>query len=71
MVRPRKMRLVQNMPVASYYKPQGIPVRQLKEVNLSLEGFEALRLADAENLDHEKAALMMEVSRPTFSPKPV
>jgi predicted DNA-binding protein (UPF0251 family) len=34
---------------------------------LSLEGLEALRLADAEKLDQEQAALSMGISRPTFS----
>jgi predicted DNA-binding protein (UPF0251 family) len=40
---------------------------QLRGVILSLDGLEALRLADAEGLEHEKAAEMMGVSRPTFS----
>ncbi len=34
---------------------------------LSVDGFEALRLADAERFDHETAAALMGVSRPTFS----
>jgi predicted DNA-binding protein (UPF0251 family)/predicted Fe-Mo cluster-binding NifX family protein len=41
-------------------------MRQLTEVYLSLEGFEALRLADSLGLKHEEAARRMEVSRQTF-----
>jgi predicted DNA-binding protein (UPF0251 family) len=36
-------------------------------VTLPVEGLEAIRLADAEGLDHETCARQMEVSRPTFS----
>ena len=34
---------------------------------LSLDGLEALRLADADNLDQTEAAVLMGISRPTFS----
>ena len=67
MSRPRKFRVIQNTPIANLYKPQGIPARNLKTVILPLEGLEALRLGDLEKMDHEKAAVLMEVSRPTFS----
>jgi predicted DNA-binding protein (UPF0251 family) len=40
---------------------------RLRGVTLTLDGFEAIRLADAEGLDHEKAAARMGISRPTFS----
>jgi predicted DNA-binding protein (UPF0251 family) len=32
-----------------------------------VEGLEAIRLADAEGMDHEESARQMGVSRPTFS----
>lgn len=48
------------------FKPQGIPARQLPEVYLSLEGYEALRLSDLEGLRQEEAAARMQVSRQTF-----
>ncbi|RTZ95072.1 MAG: hypothetical protein DSY90_14340 [Deltaproteobacteria bacterium] len=67
MPRPRKLRCVRRHPVAAFYKPNGIPMRQLKSVTLPVEGLEALRLSDAEGLDHRDAAVLMEVSRPTFS----
>jgi uncharacterized protein len=39
---------------------------QLEEVLLSLDGFEAIRLADNLGLYHEEAAAKMSVSRSTF-----
>lgn len=67
MPRPRKHRRVGQHPVAVFYKPQGIPIHQLKGMILPVEGLEALRLADAEGLDQQRASEMMQVSRPTFS----
>ena len=67
MPRPRKCRRVQNHPLHGFYKPHGIPLQNLKGVTLPVEGLEAIRLADAEGLDHETCARQMDVSRPTFS----
>ncbi len=66
MPRPRKCRMVSQIPSMNYFKPRGIPMRQLAEVYLPLEGFEALRLADLEGCNHEEAAKKMNVSRQTF-----
>ncbi len=67
MPRPRKPRRIQGPLASWFYKPQGVPMAELKGVVLSHDGFEALRLADVEGLDHEAAAGMMEISRPTFT----
>lgn len=67
MPRPRKCRRVRQGPVHSFYKPQGVPLEELTGVNLSVEGLEALRLADAAGMDQADAAAQMGVSRPTFS----
>ncbi len=67
MPRPRKCRRVGRGPVHTFYKPQGVPLDQLTGANLPVEGLEALRLADAEQMDHQEAAALMAVSRPTFS----
>jgi len=58
--------MVSQIPSVIYFKPRGIPMRQLAEVYLTLEGFEALRLADLEGCKHEEAAKKMNVSRQTF-----
>jgi uncharacterized protein len=49
------------------FKPIGIPVRLLDEVVMTLDEFEAIRLADLDGLYQESAAAQMGVSRPTFS----
>ncbi len=66
MPRPRLRRWVAGMPRATYFKPRGIALRDLDEVRLSVEGLEALRLADLEGLTAEAAAAGMGVSRHTF-----
>lgn len=66
MVRPRKCRRVGAAPDVTYFKPRGVPLSELNEVDLSVEGYEALRLADHEGLKHEDAAVQMQVSRQTF-----
>ncbi len=66
MVRPRKERMVDIDPRASYFKPRGIPMIDLQEVRLTIDELEALRLADLNGLSHEKAGKEMGVSRATF-----
>ncbi len=66
MVRPRKNRLVQVDPRAVYFKPRGIPLVDLEEAILTMDGLEALRLADLMGLSHEEAGARMGVSRATF-----
>jgi predicted DNA-binding protein (UPF0251 family) len=67
MPRPCCWRLVAGRPAAAIFKPIGVPMRDLEEVVMTLDEFEALRLADLEGLYQERAAVQMEVSRPTFS----
>ena len=67
MPRPRKCRMVANQPKADYFKPRGVPLSATEEAVLPVEGLEALRLADVESMEQQEAALVMGVSRPTFS----
>ncbi|HOK04867.1 MAG TPA: DUF134 domain-containing protein [Victivallales bacterium] len=67
MVRPFCKRIVNGKPKAVYFKPAGIPMRFIGELALSLDEFEAIRLADYEGLYQEEAARKMGISRPTFS----
>lgn len=67
MVRPRKIRRVRWIPgEATFYKPAGIPMRNLPISNLRVEEVEALRLKNLEKLDNSQAAEKMEISRATF-----
>lgn len=67
MPRPFCPRRIAGHPPAALFKPAGIPRCELAEVVLTLDEFEALRLADLEKLYQERAAELMRVSRPTFS----
>jgi uncharacterized protein len=66
MVRPRNCRRVGCLPESYYFKPRGIPMIKLEEVHLTVDEFEAIRLADLEGLYQEKAAAKMNISRQTF-----
>ncbi len=66
MSRPLKCRRVTYLPEITYFKPAGIPLRDLEEMILSVEEVEALRLKDLEGMEQEEAADIMNISRPTF-----
>lgn len=66
MSRPRLCRRVRFNPQITYFKPQGIPMRDLEEVELTTEEIEALRLKNIEDLDQIKCAEKMNTSQSTF-----
>lgn len=66
MVRPLKPRFVKFNPNVTYFKPRAIPLRELEEVELSIDELEAIRLKDLEGLEQEKAAKKMKISQSTF-----
>ena len=50
----------------TYFKPRGIPLRELNEVNITDEELETLRLRYLENIDQEEAAKMMGISQSQY-----
>ena len=66
-MRPKKLRRVKCEPGERCFRPQCKPLEELEGVYLTLDEFEAVRLADVEGLKQEDAAKRMKVSRPTFS----
>jgi uncharacterized protein len=66
MPRPCRCRRIRCNPDANYFKPRGIPLDMLEEVNLTLDELEAIRLADLEGLYQKDAAKKMNISRQTF-----
>ncbi|MFA5061054.1 MAG: DUF134 domain-containing protein [Candidatus Pacearchaeota archaeon] len=66
MVRPRRMRRIFCNPNVTYFKPRGIPLRALEEVEVALDEFEAVRLKDLEGFEQEECAKKMNISQPTF-----
>ena len=63
--RKKKVRYVQKMPKISQFSPRGRPGRP-DEVELTVDQFEAIRLADFQSLDQSEGAQSMGISRPSF-----
>ncbi|MDD2680123.1 MAG: DUF134 domain-containing protein [Candidatus Omnitrophica bacterium] len=64
--RPKKYRIVRLDPKISQFSPRGKPGRP-DEVELTMDEFEALRLADYMGLPQKEAAKSMHISQQTFS----
>jgi len=64
--RPGKYRIVKVDPKITQFSPRGRPGRP-EEVALKMDEFEALRLADCQNLGQKEAAKSMRISQQTFS----
>ncbi len=67
MPRPKNNRIVYKPPYYSEFKPAGVSNKSLEEIQLSLDEFEGIRLADLLGMSHEEAANEMGISRSTFS----
>ncbi len=66
MGRPHKECIIRQLPPAVGYKPAGVSLGEIEEVEVSFAEMEAIRLVDAEQLDMGEAADKMAVSRTTF-----
>ncbi|MFX1508539.1 MAG: DUF134 domain-containing protein [Promethearchaeota archaeon] len=66
MARPRRCRRVGSTPNVTYFKPAGIRMVDLEEINLTVDEYEAVRLKDLEGLEQEECAKKMNISQPTF-----
>ena len=67
MARPQNNRIVNNPPLFNEFKPVGVAGRELNKIYISLDEYEAIRLADKLGLSHLDASKEMNVSRSTFS----
>lgn len=66
-MRPKKTRWIKCSPGSRCFSPLGQPADKIKGVSLTLDEFEAVRLACLEGLKQVDAAKRMKISRPTFS----
>ena len=64
--RPKKYRIVRLDPKIAQFSPRGRPGRP-DEIDLSMDEFEAIRLADHTGLPQKEAAKSMRISQQTFS----
>jgi len=67
MPRRKVRRLVRQEPPVSVFKPAGVPARELETIVLTVDEYEAIRLADSEGLGQRDACEAMRVSQPTFN----
>jgi len=66
-MRPKKTRWIKCIPGERCFKPLCKPLSKLETVFLTLDEFEAVRLASLEGLKQVDAAKKLKISRPTFS----
>ncbi len=66
MARPIKPRKILFNPEVVYFKPRAVPLSTLKEINLTMDELEALRLCDLKDLEQEEAANKMKISQSTL-----
>lgn len=66
-MRPKKTRWIKCAPEERCFKPLCRPLSRLEDVYLTLDEFEAVRLACLEGLKQVDAAKKLKISRPTFS----
>jgi len=66
MPRPRLCRRIRFDPNITYFKPQGVPMRDLKIVELTTEEVESFRLRHINDLEQKSAAEKMNTSQSTY-----
>ena len=66
-MRPQKTRWIKCLPGERCFQPKLTKSGVLENVAITMDEFEAIRLADLEGLTHAQAGKLMKVSRPTFT----
>lgn len=66
MPRPRLCRRIDFNPNITYFKPQGVPMRDLEIVEITNEEVEALRLKNLRGYEQTQCAEIMRTSQSTF-----
>lgn len=66
MPRPRLYRKIDFNPKITYFKPKGVPMRELEVVELTIEEIEVYRLRYVNNMEQQKAAEKMNTSQSTY-----
>jgi len=66
MPRPKLHRRICFNPEIKYFKPRGVTMKELEEIELMPEELEALRLKNVEDFDQNECAKKMHTSQSTF-----
>lgn len=67
MPRPKIKRHICGAPADTCFKPNGVPMNSIEQVQLESDEFEALRLVDLQGMQQQQAAVQMGVSRQTLA----
>jgi predicted DNA-binding protein (UPF0251 family) len=62
-----RKRYIHQPPNFKNFKPSGLPRKMLKTLYITIDEYEALRLADYQGMEHLAASEKMAISRPTFT----
>ena len=65
--RRKNDRRISYKPKADFFKPRGIPMMDLDEIEVTMEEMEAIRLVDLLDMDRGAAAERMGISRRSLS----
>ena len=66
MARPQKPRKIKFDPNVTYFKPRAVPLSKLKEISLTVDELEAIRLHDLGDCNQASCAKKMKISPSTF-----
>ena len=66
MPRPRLCRKIRFNPEITYFKPQGMPLRQVEIIELTAEELESFRLRHDKKMEQIQAAKKMNTSQSTY-----
>ncbi len=66
MGRPRKRRMVNFEHNVRHFKPSGVYLKDLEEVNVTIDELESMRLSYLKNMKQEDAASKMQIHQSTF-----
>jgi uncharacterized protein len=66
-MRPRICRRIGFKPNVTYFKPAGVRMTDLDEMELTFPELEAIRLIDLEEVEQGEAGKKMGISQPTLS----
>jgi len=67
MGRPHRGRQIGHQPDSTFFKPAGVPVKELRTTTIVLDELEAMRLVDGEELKQTEAAEHMGISQSTIA----
>lgn len=66
MPRPKITRCINFEPEVTYFKPRGVPLSSLEEIDLTMDELETIRLKNYKRLEQTKCAKKMKISQSTF-----